>query len=370
MNMRIHSIIGVTGILSAGLAYALTPPVNFPVGTFPIAIAAADLGNGFQDIVVANYGSNNVTVLLGDGAGNFAAAVGSPYLVGFNPHSIVIADVNGDSKKDLIVANVGSNTVSVLLGNGNGTFMAAVSYLAGTLPYSVDVGNFNGGRKDIVVANEFGGIRLVPGKNPAGTFDAPITVPYPVGLLPTSLVVGDYDNDGNKDIAIANASGGANGVIILFGKGDGTFKAPVSIAVGPRPFSIMADDLDGDGNLDLAVTDYIGGVYVLFGKNSPKGTFNAPQFYATGSVPTSVASGDFTHHLLKDLVVANSFSSSVSVLMQMAAPSQLFFPAVNTPLGFFSLPDAVAIARFNGDNKTDVAVANYFSNTVSVLLGN
>ncbi|TAK07289.1 VCBS repeat-containing protein, partial [bacterium] len=111
--------------------------------------------DGFQDLAVANSGSNDVTVLLGDGLGGFTPAPGSPFGVGTGPASVAVGDFNGDGFQDLAVANSGSNTVYILLGNGTGSFIAGANFPVGTNPRSVAVGDFNGDLiQDLAVANQ------------------------------------------------------------------------------------------------------------------------------------------------------------------------------------------------------------------------
>src|SRR2546422_886081 len=128
-------------------------PGDFPVGTHPQSVAVGDFnGDGRPDLAVANFGSNTVSVLLGIGDGSFQPA--RTFAAGTSPLSVAVGDFNGDGRPDLAVANFGSNTVSVLLGIGDGTFQPALTFAAGTQPVFVAVGDLNGdGRPDLAVAN-------------------------------------------------------------------------------------------------------------------------------------------------------------------------------------------------------------------------
>ena len=152
-------VCSITVLAQAPPPVSFLPAVNYGVGTQPTLVAVGDFnGDGKPDLVVANLGSNTVSVLLGNGDGTFQPAVN--YGAGFQPSSVAVGDFNGDGKPDLVVANHGSNTVSVLLGNGDGTFQAAVSFSAGTNAYSASVGDFNrDGKPDLTVAN-FGSINV------------------------------------------------------------------------------------------------------------------------------------------------------------------------------------------------------------------
>ena len=207
-------------------------------------------GDGRPDLAVANFTSNNVSVLLGNGDGTFQPA--RSYGAGTNPNSVAVGDVNGDGRPDLAVANASGNTVSVLLGNGDGTFQPARSYGAGTNPQSVAVGDFNGdGRPDLAVANYYSNDVLVLLGNGDGTFQPVMS--FDAGTNPISVAVGDINGDGRPDLAVANAN--SNNVSVLLGNGDGTFQPARTFGVGNNPFSVAVGDVNGDGRPDLAVAN-------------------------------------------------------------------------------------------------------------------
>jgi hypothetical protein len=185
---------------------------NLPVRYFPVSNPALDLvasvavgdfnGDGKLDLVTANSLDYTVSVLLGNGGGTFGSSVSYP--VGIEPQSVAIGDFNGDGKPDIVAANIGSNTVSVLLGNGDGTFGPKTDYPVGMELASVAVGDFTGdGKVDLVTANATDNtVSVLPG-NGDGTF-AP-KVDFPVGIEPVSVVVGDFNGDGKVDLAVANS---------------------------------------------------------------------------------------------------------------------------------------------------------------------
>jgi FG-GAP-like repeat len=206
-------------------------------------------------------GKGSVIVLLGNGDGTFQAA--QSYAAGPHPSSVAVADFNGDGIPDLAVASQGTypdykGTVSILLGNGDGTFQAAQSYAvgAGFRRPSLTVGDFNGdGTPDLAVASfgtspDYQGTVSVLLGNGDGTFQAAQT--YAAGSYASSVAVGDFNADGSLDLAVGNASG----VSILLGNGDGTFQAAQSYAAGGYPISIVVGDFNGNGYPDLAVADY------------------------------------------------------------------------------------------------------------------
>ncbi len=164
----------VTQTVNAQPANSFWAAVNYGASSGPWSVAAADFnGDGKADLAVANYGSDNVSVLLGNGDGAFQAAV--DYSAGSDPRSVAIGDFNGDGRTDLAVANYSSNDASVLLGNGDGTFQTAVNYTAGSGPWSVAVADFNGdGRADLAVANYTSNSVSVLLGNADGTFLAAV----------------------------------------------------------------------------------------------------------------------------------------------------------------------------------------------------
>jgi len=252
-------------------------------------------------------------VLLGDGHGNFQNAVN--FAAGPSPLSIAAGDFNGDGHLDLAVANFVEKAtpgqVSVLMGNGDGTFRPPVQFTAGVVPQAIAVGDINGdGRPDLVVAND--GYGNIPGK-----------------------------------------------VGVLLGQGDGTFGAIKEYGAGVNPFSIALGDFNGDGNLDVVVTDETQlRVEVLL--NNGRGGFNAAVPYATGENPFSVAVGDVDGDGVLDLVVANMADGTVSVLLGTGDGTFETGTAYNTGFEIATSvsPQAVALGDFNGDRHPDIAVAN------------
>src|SRR5262249_47311302 len=244
------------------------------------------------------------SVLLGKGDGTFQPAVN--YVVGDSPTSVAVGDLNGDGIVDLAVSDTAGNAVSVLLGKGDGTFELAGTYPAGVGARSVAIGDFNGdGRLDLAVVNQGsapgytdGGLSVLLG-NGDGSFQPPIN--YTTGIRPLAVVVGDFNRDGIPDLAVTSY-----GVSVLLGKGDGTFRAPVKYAAGQQPWGIAVGDLNGDGILDLAVGDVRLGsdaVRVLLGKGD--GTFQPARSYttgATGDFIASVAIADVNGDGIPDLV--------------------------------------------------------------------
>ena len=331
---------------------------TFAVGSSPYALAVADLrGDGKPDLITANYSDNTVSVLLGNGDGIFQTQ--QTFAVGSQPHGLAVADLRGNGEDDLVAANKGDNTVSLLLGNGNGTFQTQQILAVGSQPVAVKVADLNGdGKSDIIAVNE--GDKTVSVLLGNGPFQAPRTVP--VGNYPDAVAVADVNGDGRADIAVANYAD--NTVTVLLGNGDGSF-TPETLPVGAAPTSIVVADANGDGKPDVITTNsYDNSVSVLLGNGD--GSFQAQQTFAVGARPTSVAVADFNGDGIPDLVTANVGDGTVSVLLGKGDGS--FQSPLNFAVG--SSASSLAVADVNGDGLADLVVANSGDNTVSVLLGN
>ena len=274
-------------------------------------------GDGTPDLVVADTSVDTVSVLLGNGDGTFQLP--QTFATGSQPTAVTLGDMNGDGKLDVAVANVQNNSVSVLLGNGDGTFQTAKTFATGsyqTSPSSVALGDVNGdGTLDLVVASFTSGTVSVLMGTRDGTFTSPQTLA--TGNAPFSVALGDVNGDGKLDLAVTNI--GDNTVTVLLGNGDGTFGAQQTFATGHGPFSLALGDVNGDGTLDLAVTNESSNtVSVLLGNGD--GTFAAQQTFATGHGPFSLALGDMDGDGRPDLAVANTYSGTVSVRLNNNSP--------------------------------------------------
>jgi hypothetical protein len=338
--------------------------VNYPAGTTPRSVAVGDFnGDGNPDLVVANSESDNLSVLLGIGDGTFQAARNYFVPTGSSPVSVAVGDFNGDGKADLAVANIGgqTGTVSVLLGNGDGTFQPAATYATDSTSLSLAIGDFNGDAKlDLVVANQLHDDVSVLLGNGDGTFQPAVN--YPAGVSSVSVAIGDFNGDGKADLAVANAGSGLG---VLLGNGNGSFQAPVMYLTGinQSPVAVAVGDFNGDRKQDLVLVNQENDVSVLLGNGD--GTFQRAANYAVGSNPRSVAVADFNADGNTDLVVANVLSNTLSVLLGNG--NGTFQAAVGYAVG--SSPNFVAVGDFNGDGKADLAVSNGGGNSVSVLLG-
>ncbi len=357
------------GGISNPQAFQITNPTStiwlgqntLTVGTDPRGVVVADFnGDGKPDIAIVDRVSNTISVLLGNGDGTFAPA--ATYATGADCIAIAVGDFNGDGKLDLITANRAAYTISILLGNGDGTFGSHVDYTAGTEPMAIAVGDFNGdGFLDVAEVNNADNTLSVYLGVGNGTLQNPVT--YAVGSGPIAIVTGDFNGDGYLDLAVANT--GSNNVGVLFGKGDGTFLAAAFYATGDDPDGMLAADLNGDGKLDLVVADN-GSDNLSVLLNSGKGTFPANVVYPVGTLPFAVVAGDFVGNGLIDIAVVNSGDDTVSIVPgngdgTLNPSGTLTFSTGDNDLG-------LAAGDFNLDGRADLVVSNSEDNTVSVML--
>jgi hypothetical protein len=331
----------------------------FPTGTLPRSVAVGDFnGDSKQDLAIVNTKDNTISVLLGKGDGTFSGHVDYP--TGGGPVSVAVADLNGDGKPDLAVVNQTDNTVSILLGRGDGTFAPHVDYPTGHTPAAVAAADLLSNAKlDLVVVNQGDNTVSVLLGNGDGTF-AP-SGEYPTGTTPVSVAIADFNGDGKPDLAVVNQND--NTVAFLAGDGDGTFAPPVAYETGVSPVSVQANDFNGDSKMDLAVVNQKDNtVSILLGKGD--GTFSVHVDYPTGNAPVSLAVGDFHGGGRLDLAVVNQKDNTLSIL---AGNGDGTF-ASHVDYGTGSSPSSVAVADFNGDGRLDLAVTNQGDNTVTVFL--
>jgi hypothetical protein len=352
-------------------------------GTNAYSVAVADVnGDGKPDIVVANgnesNGDGSVGVLLGKGDGTFKPVVTYASGAAFSDF-VVIADVNGDGKPDIVVVNTGGGnngdgSVGILLGKGDGTFQPAVIYDSGGQgPDSVAVADVNlDGKPDILVANGCFGINCTSGPwvgvllgNGDGTFQPAVTYDNG-GLIPKDVVIADVNGDGKPDMVVANISFDPKEVGVRLGNGDGTFQSEVFYGISTNgASSVVAADINLDGKLDLifGMDDFAGGVGVLLGNGD--GTFQPATTYASGGSETGgpvLAVADVNGDGKPDLLVANfagfctpSCAGAVDVLLGNGDGT--FQSAVSYSSGGYGT-QSVAVAHLSANDRPDAVVAN------------
>jgi len=363
-----NAVLGTAALTSetgTGFASSLLLPVTSQ-NTGNTVLTADFNGDGFSDLVI--LGNNTISVLLGNGDGTFTAA---PSPSNDLPGAIAVGDFNGDGIPDLAVAPVlDEGNSEVLLGNGDGTFSIANGSLGigsgVATSNSIAAADFNGdGKLDIVEACASLGdqpcnLLLIQSGNGDGTFIEFSSVPLSF-LGSQSMAVGDFNGDGQPDVAVTNS--GTNGVNVFLNNGGGLSAVSAIPATGTGPTSIAAADFNGDGKLDLAVANYgSNNVTILLGNGD--GTFTAAASPATGTAPNSVAVADFNGDGVPDLAVANAGSSNVTILLGNGDGT---FTAAAGPAADTG-STSVVLADFNGDGKEDLVVANSGDSSATALL--
>ena len=242
-------------------------------------------------------------------------------------------------------------------------FAPATNFPLSSAVFSVAVGDFNrDGNQDLAATNEFSNTVSILLGDGTGNFSGPTN--FPVDDTPVSVAVGDFNGDGHQDLAVANDLI-AGTVSILLGDGTGNFGAPTNFPADTEAWSVAVGDFNGDGNQDLAVANLSSdNVSILLGDGA--GNFSAATNFAAGTSPSSVAVGDFNGDGQQDLATTNGGSGSVSILLGDGTGN--FSAATNFPGGFG--PSSVAVGDFNGDGQQDVAVASAAQpvGSVSILL--
>ncbi|MGA7924524.1 MAG: VCBS repeat-containing protein [Candidatus Sulfotelmatobacter sp.] len=378
-------------IAAAASTVQFKPAQNYVVGTNPTSVAVGDFnGDGKPDLVVGNSGSNNVSVLLGNGDGTFQAA--RNFDAGNSPSIFALADFNGDGKADVaVLASAGTDSpqqVYILMGNGDGTLQAPVVTTLTAEESVIAAADLNGDKKaELVVnlsdANGAAGIEVLLG-NGDGTFQTPKTV---VTGAESVLTVADFDRDGKPDLAISTS----NGAQIMKGQGDGTFSSggQAALAAGFGAVTAWTADLNGDGNIDLIVksTASVEGtcgpfhnpctiteehVSVFLGSGS--GKLGTEQIFATASLcsewcpffVTYHGVGDFDGDGKPDIAASQKVQSGMSFALDPGNGDGTFA----SPIGF-PVPapvNASIVADLNGDQLADVIVLDPANNSIDVLV--
>jgi type II/III secretion system protein/VCBS repeat protein len=316
------SVGGVTG--------SLLPSTSYNVGVGPVAITSGDFRNvGLQDLAVVNEIDNTLTILQNQGSGTFlqaglaislgTARTSAPLVA----PSIASAVLTSSGFHDLLVTDPDTNAVHILLSNGDDTFKEATGS------------------------------------------------PIAVGKAPSSIVLGDFNADGNQDFAVTNFTDST--FSLFLGNGDGTFKqatgSPFALpTTATGPIAMTSADFNSDGNLDVAIVNQTtNNVTVLLGNGNATFSLATGSPFAVGQSPVAVATGDLNNDSHPDLVVVNQTDNSLSVLLGNGDGT--FTAATNSPLATGQAPTAVTISDFNGDGVPDIAVTDPQTDSVSVYLG-
>ena len=353
--------------------------IKIKVGRSPGCIEVADLNNDkIPDLIVTNEQDSNVTILLGKGKARFEEAKGSPFPAGHLVNDVAIGDFNNDGDLDLAFANHERKYLTVLLGNGNGSFSAAPKspFPVAVIPHThgIATADFNNdGRLDLVT-DSWGNdqIEILFGDSING-FKIPGTF-FKVGKHPYQrLRVADVNNDGNADIITTNLEG--DNATILLGDGKGNFKEAISspFSCGDSPFGLAIGDVNADGKPDLAIinspastADRTGknGLTVLYGDGMGKFTSMKGSPCVAGKIPNRIAIGDVNGDGVKDIVVSDNGDNKIYLFLMSRNGGVLSSQIITVG----NHPKGVAIADLNADGKDDILVCNNLDDDISIIL--
>ncbi len=361
----------VAGAVAASTDFAALATSPEATGDGPETVVAADLdGDTDPDLAVTNSNDNTVTILKNDGAGDFTEPASSPETVGGSPQALAAGDLDGDGDSDLVVANSADDNVTILRNGGAGNFAepAFSPKAVGDFPFSLALADLDGDTDpDLAVANEFDDNVTVLRNSGAGNFFVPPSSPEATGSLPVSIEAADVDGDGDRDLAIANLS--SSSVTVLKNTGIGNFVQPATSPelVGGSARSVLAVNVDGDGDRDLAVTTFSpDGVTIL--KNGGTGNFFQPPSSpeATGTGPVSVAAADFEGDGDQDLAVANAGSGDVTILRNNGT-GNFSQPTATSPEPSGIGPSWIVAIPLDADADADLAIANFGADNLAIL---
>ncbi len=336
-----------------------------------VSITTGDFNNdGFLDVATANQRSNYVSVLLGNGSGRFGAATtASNYEVQSAPTSIISADLNNDGKLDLATANLTTYNVAILYGDGSGRFKPARYVKAGSNPSSIAVGHSDSLKVTQLLVANLGGSSIssfeIYDSDHYEWDNSKSSLDLETNERPRAITLADFNNDGKLDVATVSIA--SKNISVYLGRAlDGVLPffnyIPLITEADDVPYSITTGDFNEDGNLDVATTDPAGTVSVLLGNGT--GRFGAETKFETGSSPVYVTTGDFNSDGNLDLATANGDAGNVSVLLGNGTGG--FRPAMIFGAG--TRPLEVVSGDFNKDGRLDLAAVNYLSDDISILL--
>ena len=377
----LFSTCGQTNNLSSRSIIASSSITEIKVGKSPGSVEAADFNNDkFTDLAVTSETDSSVTILLGNGKGGFIEAESSPFFAGSIPNDISINDFNKDGNMDLAFANHEKKYLTVLLGNGKGNFTPAPKspFPVEGIPHThgIATGDFNNdGRLDLAT-DSWGNDQVEVLFGDSLNLFKRTGMFFKVGKRPYQrLRAADINDDGIDDIVTTNTEGNNATILLANGKGGFDEAAGSPFACGDAPFSIAIGDVNADGKPDLAIVNSPAnmgegkgknGMTVLLSGSTGKFTTMKGSPFEAGKIPNRIAIGDVNGDGVNDIVTSDNDSNKIYLFLMSKNGSVLS----SSPIIVGNHPKGVAIVKIDGDGKADIVVCNQLDNTISIIIAN
>ncbi|MGQ0696428.1 MAG: FG-GAP repeat domain-containing protein [Nitrospiraceae bacterium] len=359
----------VSGLMACSKTEPYNPPdlfyyfSSYKVGKNPTTITTGDLNHDFStDLVTTNIGSNTLSILLGNGDGTFQDQV--QLHVCREPRALVMGDFNQDEHADVALACAGDDKVALLLGHGNGKFEEGQHYPVHRTPVAVATDDVNGDHHlDLVVALRNDKIKIFLG---TGTGEFRHGAQYEYGDTPTSVALFDLNNDGKLDLVVTNGGPMSNAVSIWLGNGDGSFRDPKDYSTGKRPLGVSFADFNNDQNSDLLVINGERDSFTTFLGNG-NATFRPGKDSGADAGPNFGLARDFNGDRLVDVAIVNLQSNDLSILFGKG-DGTFHYP----PRNYRTKAGPFAISSFRvtttGMEEPGLAIADNGNGSVSIFL--
>lgn len=355
--------------------FSLTPGSRYEVGSSPFALTVGDIdADTFLDAVIVNAYSNNLSIFLGKGNGEFKERMGIK--VGSRPLAVGLADFNGDGHLDIATTNLITHSISIILGKEGDAFEPEFPLPIPGSPFALLVRDLDGDTRVDIVVSDIDGDRIIVMRGKGdGTFGA--LTPYPVGALPSAIAASDVNGDGLDDLISVNFS--SSNFSILLNKGGLIFESAKrfevsnkprllspehKIVMRPFPLDLLVTDFNGDALPDVTTANYgMHDISMLFQQED--GSLAQPVNLPVGQFPSSILAEDMNGDAIVDLVVANAGSDRISVLIGKGDGT---FDDSAAQYAVDFIPSAVATGDFNNDNRVDLGVISFQESTFQVFL--
>lgn len=370
MAVRLLLVIGLMAAGGCVQKDSYVPPdlfylfASYQVGKNPTSIATADFNqDGFTDLITTNIGNSSLSILFGNGDGTFKEQV--QIEAAREPRAMALNDYNGDGFVDLAVACSGNDQVAIFFGLANGTFGTGQRYTVHKTPVSIASGDFNGDQKpDLAVALRNDKVKILLG-NGDGSFSEGALYEY--GDTPTSIAVADLNQDGKPDLAVSNGGPMSSAVSIWIGNGDGTFHKPTDYRTGKRPLVVSFADFNNDRLPDLLVMNGEMDTFTIFLGNG-NGTFQEGKESGADAGPVYGLARDFNGDRLTDVAIVNVQSSDLSILFGRG-DGTFQYPPMNyrTKGGPFAIATLNLTTKQAGE-EPGLVTANNGAGSISVFL--